>query len=232
MWGRNVPPTAGPPPLPQGPRFSRVELRHIAIAFSVLTFDLWLIFDGVSPYTAGSLFGHGLSPSTTVSLLLGVPVAALAAGTGFLAHEMGHKFAAQHLGLWAEFRAFWNGLIISVLFSALGFLFAAPGATYIAGRGDREENGLTSLAGPAVNLLEAAVLVGGGLALERVGALFVASVLLLVGSINVYWAAFNLIPFGPLDGAKVLRWKAPVWAAVFAGAVAWGVALFLFTGFL
>ncbi|MFT4923654.1 MAG: Zn-dependent protease [Haloarculaceae archaeon] len=43
-------------------------------------------------------------------------------------------------------------------------------------------------------------------------------------------AAFNMIPFGPLDGRKVLAWNRTVFA-VFA-ALTGGLAVALFTGIL
>jgi Zn-dependent protease len=37
----------------------------------------------------------------------------------------------------------------------------------------------------------------------------------MVGSINLYLAFFNLLPFFVLDGAKVFAWNKLVWAALF-----------------
>ena len=46
-----------------------------------------------------------------------------------------------------------------------------------------------------------------------------SGILLTVGTygvaVNLLLAAFNLIPFGPLDGATVRAWSTPVWLGVF-----------------
>ncbi|MFO7773178.1 MAG: DUF951 family protein [Dehalococcoidia bacterium] len=36
--------------------------------------------------------------------------------------------------------------------------------------------------------------------------------------VNTWLALFNLIPFGPLDGAKIFRWNKGIWLAAAAGA--------------
>jgi len=36
--------------------------------------------------------------------------------------------------------------------------------------------------------------------------------------INTWLALFNLIPFGPLDGAKIFRWNKGLWLVAIAGA--------------
>ena len=45
-----------------------------------------------------------------------------------------------------------------------------------------------------------------------------ASIGLLSSQINTWLALFNLIPFGPLDGAKILRWNKGIWLITIAGA--------------
>ena len=47
----------------------------------------------------------------------------LTGGLGFLLHEVMHKFVAQKYGLWAEFRANYGMLWLSVLMSFFGFIF-------------------------------------------------------------------------------------------------------------
>jgi Zn-dependent protease len=94
-----------------------------------------------------------------------------------------------------------------VLIALAGFLFAAPGAVTHRGRITPRQNGLIALAGPAVNV--ALVLLFLPIALLGTG--FLASLGGLGVFVNLLLAAFNMIPFGPLDGRKVLSWSLPVY---------------------
>lgn len=58
-------------------------------------------------------------------------ISALGVGTGFLLHEMAHKFVAQRYGYFAEYRANRSGLFFIIIMSLMGFIFAAPGAVMI-----------------------------------------------------------------------------------------------------
>lgn len=192
---------------------SRTELINIAIAYLVLTVDFLLVFVFIF-YGVGPLYSGTAAFLSRISLPL-VETAAGAALTGFLFHELAHKVVAQRYGFWAEFRMSVYGLIFSLFTSTFGFLFAAPGATVVSGMSemDREHWGLTSLAGPASNLGFAAIFY-----VSSVVAYFLASpyfiLLLFLTYINGWFAAFNLIPFGPLDGAKVRRWNGGAWVVM------------------
>lgn len=211
--------TAAPPS-----RFSRTELTQIAIAFSVLTFDFWILYSGITGTSVA--FGRALPGHS--ELLLAVPSALLIAATGFLSHEMAHKFSAQRMGLWAEFRMSLQWLLLSMFSALIGFLFAAPGATYVRGAGTKVEWGLTSLSGPAVNLAWVGVFLGlAYLPFHYPGYVYWGGVFGIVALVNTWFALFNLIPFGPLDGKKVLNWNAGIWAGALVGAIA----LFIFTAF-
>lgn len=207
------------PARPATPRLStsRTELLHLGIAFAVLTVDLVILLSG-----AGAIFGYGARALSGVTVEL-VLVAAAAALTGFVGHELAHKVSAQRQGFWAEFRMSPFGLIVSIFSSALGFLWAAPGATVISQSAgvDVRSMARTSLAGPGANVLFGLVFLGAALYGLRVGA-SVASDLFLLCWFNAWFAAFNLLPMGPLDGAKVLRWSSGVWlsAMVSVGAFA------------
>jgi Zn-dependent protease len=193
---------------------SRTELVQLSIAFVVLTVDFALIL-GYS-----SLVYRGLGYSAlTVEVLV---VSALAALTAFVAHEMAHKVAAQRLGAWAEFRYSPLMLVFSLLISfTVGFLFAAPGATVVSGMYDRAQWGRTSLAGPVSNIGFAVAFYAAAIGAYAVGSVLMGP-LLLLAYFNGWFGAFNLIPFGVLDGAKVFAWSKGVWAAtiVVAGILA------------
>lgn len=144
-------------------------------------------------------------------------IASLTVGIGFLLHEIGHKITAQKYGCTAEFRSFDNMLVLAVLMSFFGFVFAAPGAVMISGRVDRKKNGKISAAGPLVNLALALVFLS----------LFFAPLPKLFKDaayygffINSLLALFNMIPFWLFDGYKILKWSKVVYGAIVAAALA------------
>ncbi|MEK6941824.1 MAG: site-2 protease family protein [archaeon] len=147
------------------------------------------------------------------SFLSVLPVAAIGVGTGFVLHELAHKYVAIHYGAKAEFR-YWNlGLILAIVLPLItfgNFLFAAPGAVYIYGKEiSRKQNGIISLAGPAANIILALAF----LAFAFSG--FFPKVFFNVAFINIFLAAFNLLPVFPLDGSKVFAWNPAIWGIFF-----------------
>jgi Zn-dependent protease len=191
---------------------SKTEILHLGVAYGVLTGCLLLVFSG---YTyIGSYFAPPGTRGITPTLIV---VAALAALTGFVAHEMAHKVVAQRLGFWAEFRASAYGLGMAVVTSVLGFIMAAPGATMVGGMHevDYRNWGRTSVAGPMTNLGFAAIFYAAA-----IGAFLAHNVvfewLLVLALINAWFGTFNLFPFGVLDGAKVFRWSRSRWAGALA----------------
>jgi len=181
-----------------GRRTEATEARHFFIAWLVLTVS----------FSARYLF---YSPSSFPPMLL---VMGLAVGAGFVLHELAHKYAGMGYGCWAEFRMWPMGLAMALLFAfATGgqFVYAAPGATYIYPRMawalTPRVNAIISLAGPATNV----VLAVAFLPLTLFGGL--AGVVGEKGFVvNLWLAAFNLLPFGGLDGQKVMAYNARLWA--------------------
>ncbi len=206
---------------------SRTEITHVVVASIVLAIDIAII--------RGRLFTlGGPPPALTSEVLDAIAFGAAAALTGFVFHELAHKIVAQRRGFWAEFRASPTGLVISFITALIGFLFAAPGATLVQGMSDRRDWGLTGLAGPATNLLEGGAFFGAALVFFHFQSYSsLVYDLMLLAFFNGWFATFNLIPVGPLDGRKVLTWSAPTWFLSFlvSGALA-AVAFAVYYGYL
>ena len=199
-------------------RFSRVEMKNILIAVSALTLAFTILMS-LNPIVGGY--------ATSWSILYAVGVSLAAVLTGFMLHEFAHKVVAQRNGAWAEFRAYPLGLVMAILFSLMGFIFAAPGAVYIQGMISRKQNGLISIAGPLTNLALGLAFIIPALLLQT-GLL--ANALFWIGWINLLLAAFNLLPIPPLDGYKVFKWNLPVYIGTFGAAVA--LVALMYTGIL
>ena len=82
----------------------------------------------------------------------------------------------------------------------------------IVGSGTRETVGKISISGPVTNIILSIVCI----MIAAVG----QSLFLVVAFINAFLAAFNLIPFGIMDGLKVFRWNKVFWAIAFVAAIA------------
>ena len=207
--------------------FSSREIRDLVVAWIALSIAFGIFFLGGGPTVARLLDGGavGRLGQTLVA-------SALTAGTGFLLHELAHKVVAVRFGQRAAFRADYGMLGLAVAAAAAGFLFAAPGAVHHEGRITKREHGLVAVAGPVVNVGLAALFLPVWLA----GGALDAPTLALVGRwgliVNCVLAAFNMIPFGPLDGATVRAWSTPVWLAVFLPTTAASVWLLLTVGLL
>ena len=164
-------------------------------------------------FTLAMIWGHQFTPEILLQFFL---ISLLTAGIAFVIHEMAHKFTAMKFGYWAEFQMNSLMLVVAVAMAALmGIVFAAPGATMIYGQAiSRRENGIISIAGPLSNLILAVPFLGLYL-LGPVTGIGILGLIGLVGvKINAMIAAFNLLPIGPLDGAKILKWNPVIFAGV------------------
>ena len=137
----------------------------------------------------------------------------VAVGSGFILHELAHKYVAIHYGANAEFRAWRQGLLMAIGLALLTngtFVFAAPGAVYVFGQNITvKQNGIISLAGPLANLL--VVLIFGMLFATFNPTGILQTIIISAMYINFFLAAFNLIPIYPLDGSKIFVWNKGVW---------------------
>ena len=195
-------------------RISSIELRDLLLSLLALVVAFSVLINGIK------------IPGLEMILIITAGV-----GTGFLLHEMAHKFVALHFGYWAEYRANRMGLLFAVVLAFVGFIFAAPGAVMISKpnarlefymqdpfgqeelkREVKRETLWISLAGPMTNIVLAIFFFlllqlgpAGGIAAQTAN---------FALSINLILAAFNLLPFGPLDGKKIFDSNRTVWLLV------------------
>ncbi|HOL42262.1 MAG TPA: peptidase M50 [Methanospirillum sp.] len=186
----------------------------------------WLALSAA--FTLAMVWGQRLDPFIIGQFFI---ISLVTAGIAFVVHEMAHKFTAMKYGYWAEFQMNSMMLVVAVAMAALaGIVFAAPGATIIYGTYiTREENGKISLAGPVSNLIllipfAALIFIG-----QSAGSGLLAIIGLVGVKINAMIAAFNLLPVGPLDGAKILAWNPVIFAGV--ALIAFGILFGSLSGF-
>lgn len=190
-------------------KFSRMEIRHLLIAMGVLTLAFSFTFSPIYNFQA-------------TKLALALPISFLGILTAFVVHELSHKFMAQKYGLWSEFRMFTNGLLLSLFFALFtGFVFAAPGAVMFRGETRIFETGRIAAAGPGANILMASLTFGLSFFFfeTTIGTINMGLIAIFISFINSLLATFNLLPFGPMDGVKVIRWNGIVWAILFMSAI-------------
>jgi len=204
-------------------RFSRIELRDLAICWLSLGFCFslqYLIPNRDIPYS-----------QSLAQFAVYFGVALIGIGTGFVFHELAHKGVAQRYGYHAEFRMWKMGLIIAVASAVLSFgkfLFFAPGAVYTSTykTPDPNKEGLISAAGPLTNIALAGLFY---LLAAGTGYADIWNVIGVFGfQVNLWLAAFNLVPFPPLDGVKILRWNRAAWLAL--AVLSWGLLALLMFG--
>ena len=167
-------------------KFSNLEKKELIKAWLAISIAFGIVLKG-----------------TNLGFIQNFILAALTVGVGFLLHELAHKVVAQRYRCWAEFRAFDQMLILAVLMSFFGFVFAAPGAVFIKGFVTKEKNGKISVAGPITNIILA--LIFYILMQFSYGYLKIIADYGLM--INSWLALFNMIPVWNLDGAKVFAWN-------------------------
>ncbi len=120
-------------------------------------------------------------------------------------HELAHKFVAIAYGVSATFKMFPLGLGIGVFLRMINspFLLVAPGYVEIPHVTSDFAYRLIAFAGPGMNLL---IWIVSAILLKKLNNLnrTQMAVLQMTKLINMILFFFNMIPFGPFDGAKVL----------------------------
>lgn len=179
------------------------EILHLAVAMLALAAVLYIVFDK----------NEGFQKLNALSAPLKIAAALLISGVGFVLHELGHKFTAQHFGHWSEFRASVSGLLLALVIAwTTGIPFAAPGATWHNAHSKRDQ-GKISAAGPLVNLFVAFLAFPFTLAPDARSTV-VGQLAGILMAFSTFLAVFNLIPLGLLDGRKILAWNPVVYATM------------------
>jgi len=186
-------------------RFSIIEIRHLLISMGVLTLAFTFAL------TRNNLIS-GLSNGFDLSILpYGIAISFLGIVTAFFFHEISHKFMAQKHRLWAEYRMFPQGLSLALILGVLTpFVFAAPGAVMFMGGSRYHETGKIAMAGPLANIIVAMITLPIYLFVVFEESVL-SQIIGFICLINAFLATFNLLPFDPLDGVKIIRWNATVW---------------------
>jgi len=194
------------------------ELRDLVISALLLALAFGILFsDGFEALS---------NPGRLISMFL---IALVGVSAGFVLHELGHRFVARRFGCFAEYKMWTTGLVVAIMCSFFGFVFAAPGAVMIHPGVDSEGRptlniqrlGIISIAGPSMNIFLAIVFI-------LLNGLYPSLVFSLGARINTWLALFNLIPFGPFDGAKIISWDKKVWLV----ALIIAIGLFIYLEFL
>jgi len=101
------------------------EVLHLLIALSILILAFSFFLGGYR------YLGRGLVREDSYfddePFLQVLVIAAVAMGTGFILHELMHKFVAQYFGHWAEFRLHPVGLILAVPIVLIAWAFCNRG---------------------------------------------------------------------------------------------------------
>jgi Zn-dependent protease len=182
--------------------FSPKELKHLAIAaLLIIAVGLLTVLYNGTP----------LQASLPVSVVAFTAILAMS----FFIHEIAHKITAQRKGLWSEFRLTVWGSVMTLIFAFLPIKLISPGAVMIAGAAEKKDIGRISIAGPSTNIALSIIFFGISLIPSPYVPFF-----LFGGFFNAYLAAFNLVPFGVLDGLKIFNWNKAVWGLAFAASAA------------
>ena len=190
------------------------ELKDILVSVVALTAAFSIL-----------LYLHG-NPPFNVDPLVTVGTSLLLVTTAFLLHELSHRYVARSYGGTAFFKVWPFGILLAIMTSFLGIIFAAPGAVNISGVYREDQIGKTALAGPATNIIIGTAFYVAAFLMTPYTLLWV--VIGYVGVINLWFGLFNLIPIPPLDGSKIMRWDFRLYIVVVAIALVMNV----FDGFL
>ena len=198
---------------------NRKESDDIAIAVLGLTVAYAILILG----------GYGFHVDLTLALII-LGESFVAVFTAFFLHEFAHRQVGRRLGYHTRFQLWPFGLLLAFVTAFIGVLFGAMGAVNIYNARDNRSMGIIAAAGPATNLGLGFIFLAAGLVFSAIP--LASEIAMSVSGLNFYLGTFNMIPFGPLDGHKVLSWDFRYFALLFSALLVMTVISFSVFGFL
>jgi hypothetical protein len=150
----------------------------------------------------------------------------IVAGVATVLHDITHRYVAWKYKAVSEYKFWGLGTIAMFATSWLfGLVYALPARTIINGADKltKKQQAIVYLSGPSVSLILAIIflliMLAGG-AFRTIG---------LIGcSMNILSAAYSLMPFDPMDGNKVYKWRKLTWVLIFLPLLAFYLVLNLY----
>ncbi len=204
--------------------FSRTELNGFLLTVIVFAFIYSFNKWGVAEFSAGI----GLK-----NFFIGI----LLCGFSLFIHHAGQRLMALKLGMKAEQKIWWPGLILGLVLAFLSkgrIEMYAASAVFITllpkhrlgGYRYRESVSTlakTALAGPVLNIILATTAV----LLNWFGVL-PQTISQPIFLFNLYFAAWNLLPIPPLDGSRIIYYSRLVYVFLVSSLIAYIVLISLF----
>ncbi len=134
-----------------------------------------------------------------------IKFAAIVAAPAIILHEFAHKFVALGFGLSASFQILWFGLLLGVVLRLINspFLILAPAFVSIPALTSPAQGAWIAAAGPLMNLC---LFFASSYLLRRKNLKKKEFIGLVISKkLNLLLFIFNMIPFPPLDGYRVLE---------------------------
>ena len=167
------------------------------------------IFELIAGWIGISIIFSVLYWNTNIGLVNVFILSLITAGLAFIVHELSHKFVAIYYKCTAIFKVDYKMLLAGLFMSFLGFLFIVPGSVVVRGFVTRAQNAIIALAGPVSNII---------LGLLFIPFMFLSGLFGVIGYfgflINSVLGLFNMIPYGPFDGAKVIVYSKVMYIVV------------------
>lgn len=160
--------------------------------------------------------------SFSLNYLLPFSKALLIIGIAFLCHELSHRTMGRSFGAYSVYKLWLPGIFLAILLAIVSkgsIIFAAPGFVQLQHIREKrwsseslimrnKDRGMVSLSGPLSNIVLALIFFA-------VYSIFNFQIFSYASLINLWLAFFNLLPFKPLDGSKVITWDRKIWLLSF-----------------